>query len=518
MSSNDEDAIHLNDTPHHNTIAAKVSQSDKHKLQHQQLKPSQVKKCKIDVDNDDGIVYSDEKALNVYSGFSLLPSTVSTTRGKGCPSGTGTAAVKVDDEIGAFISTENKNNVIPTYVLDNTRTNIPRILWNDCISQRKPCVIDALPEELCDNRICNDDNANEKPLPLDMEVLVRVAGQELVQVERRLDAKEAFGQVRCTSRQCNMSVHDFCQALLGAKGDHSSDGHLLYLSTQEMDDDDNNNGNSTATAPCKQLLDNKIIPETLSWAGNLIRQSCNLWMGASATTPGINSARAHDDDKVGSTSSGLHHDFHDNFYILLHGRKSFRLFSPDCALHMKTYGKIHRIHPNGLISYVGSETLPNGLPLDDDQEDSDGEGLLFGIGNGFDRSTESDMDSDNDDNDNTSFPMTDGARDDFDEICGGPADDDSEQKPNNFSRIDLRGRSLEELKRDFDSFAEVHETVVHLKAGQSLYLPAGWFHEVTSKSSKGQYHMALNYWYHPPDNLDDFNCPYSDKERFTKNT
>lgn len=32
-----------------------------------------------------------------------------------------------------------------------------------------------------------------------------------------------------------------------------------------------------------------------------------------------------------------------------------------------------------------------------------------------------------------------------------------------------------------------------------LYLPAGWFHEV---SSFGSDHMAFNYWLHPPDNLD----------------
>ena len=28
-----------------------------------------------------------------------------------------------------------------------------------------------------------------------------------------------------------------------------------------------------------------------------------------------------------------------------------------------------------------------------------------------------------------------------------------------------------------------------------LYLPAGWFHEVSSLGA----HCALNYWFHPPD-------------------
>ena len=43
-----------------------------------------------------------------------------------------------------------------------------------------------------------------------------------------------------------------------------------------------------------------------------------------------------------------------------------------------------------------------------------------------------------------------------------------------------------------------------------LYLPAGWFHEVTSY---GQQHVALSYWMHPPDNLkpgpDGFQNPYT---------
>lgn len=46
-------------------------------------------------------------------------------------------------------------------------------------------------------------------------------------------------------------------------------------------------------------------------------------------------------------------------------------------------------------------------------------------------------------------------------------------------------------------------TEVELKAGQILYLPAGWLHEVTSFSDDSlQTHLALNYWFQPPDNLD----------------
>ena len=34
-------------------------------------------------------------------------------------------------------------------------------------------------------------------------------------------------------------------------------------------------------------------------------------------------------------------------------------------------------------------------------------------------------------------------------------------------------------------------------------MPCGWFHEVRSYgNSKEGGHLALNYWFHPPDNLD----------------
>lgn len=52
-------------------------------------------------------------------------------------------------------------------------------------------------------------------------------------------------------------------------------------------------------------------------------------------------------------SSGLHHDFHDNLYILLRGRKRFRLYPPTDAPNMYTHGILKRIHSNGRIVYEG---------------------------------------------------------------------------------------------------------------------------------------------------------------------
>ena len=56
---------------------------------------------------------------------------------------------------------------------------------------------------------------------------------------------------------------------------------------------------------------------------------------------------------VAGASSGLHHDFHDNLYILLRGRKRFRLYPPSEAPHMYTHGRPKKIYPNGRIVYDG---------------------------------------------------------------------------------------------------------------------------------------------------------------------
>jgi hypothetical protein len=54
--------------------------------------------------------------------------------------------------------------------------------------------------------------------------------------------------------------------------------------------------------------------------------------------------------------------------------------------------------------------------------------------------------------------------------------------------------------------------VIELSAGQMLYLPASWWHEVTSSSAgdSDPVHMAFNYWFYPPNKLDSFEQPYED--------
>ena len=49
---------------------------------------------------------------------------------------------------------------------------------------------------------------------------------------------------------------------------------------------------------------------------------------------------------------------------------------------------------------------------------------------------------------------------------------------------------------------------VTISAGQMLFIPAGWFHEVRSVGGGSDGHLAFNYWFHPPDGTS-FEKPYS---------
>ena len=48
---------------------------------------------------------------------------------------------------------------------------------------------------------------------------------------------------------------------------------------------------------------------------------------------------------------------------------------------------------------------------------------------------------------------------------------------------------------------------VTIKAGEMLYIPCGWFHEVRSTGGGKDGHLAFNYWFHPPDG-NSFEKPY----------
>ena len=101
--------------------------------------------------------------------------------------------------------------------------------------------------------------------------------------------------------------------------------------------------------------------------------------------------------------------------------------------------------------------------------------------------------------------------------CGAVSDDDDEHDdmalakddPPNFSQVDtsLSDDLLEEHFPHFIAARQRSEMIVTLQAGEMLFLPAGWFHEVKSVGPPPAGHLALNYWFHPPDGVS-FDKPY----------
>jgi hypothetical protein len=372
-------------------------------------------------------------------------------------------------------------------VLDKVEPTMePTDFFARYVSQRRPCILTGLPS-----------GVKGKDLPVTPDTLVEVAGDCKVQVEKRPDANQNFGQNRTPEQQVVWTVKDLVESLRGP------DREFYYLSTQQQEADDEEEKDQQYPVPCKQLLEKGHILPTLPLAGNLILQSCNIWMGAAV-----------------KSASGLHHDYHDNFYLLLAGRKQFRLYAPGDAEKMSLHGSIQCIYHNGLISYESNPSRADGTPLveedddnddDDDGGDDDSEEEVV-LGKGFDYQSDSDEEGDE--------AFGEQEVDDYDDLVeaedeastGGDAPksaaDHSPGRPDHFSAVDPTNSKVSEQYPDFKS---CRECIVDLEAGQCLYIPAGWFHFVTSSCESKNPHLALNYWYHPPDQLYQFMVPYRER-------
>ncbi len=84
-------------------------------------------------------------------------------------------------------------------------------------------------------------------------------------------------------------------------------------------------------------------------------------------------------------------------------------------------------------------------------------------------------------------------------------------EPPSFSTVDWT-LPADELREQFPKYAEAAMEEIEVRAGEMLYLPAGWFHLVESRGAdlRNLRHMALNYWVHPPDaGSGRFDAPYT---------
>mmetsp|Transcript_1078 Transcript_1078/g.2439 ORF Transcript_1078/g.2439 Transcript_1078/m.2439 type:complete len:568 (-) Transcript_1078:296-1999(-) len=419
--------------------------------------------------------------------------------------------------------------------------------WNCFVSQRKPVLLDG---HLMDA----DWKATAK---WDDAYLDKHAGDARVMVEQRDGPGGSYGQ----GRKVPMAFKDLLQRM--REGDDT-----LYLTTQQVSVSKRDGHPELWGEPlCRLTQDFTPCPSLM---GGLVPQQVNLWMGCA---------------KDGA-SSGLHHDFHDNLYVLMRGQKRFRLWAPSHAPSMRTAGKISKVHPNGRIVYEGQgniradgssasevalweacrsaeaavQAAEQGVAekrkgaaqaleaaearLEAALDAQLTHKLSMPKSSGSKKKAEGSEEEEEEgeessEEDDGSMDLLEGLQDDYmdedaaessqeEEKEGGHTGPDvrtgveeEEGDPPSFcTGIDL---SLpdEQLKAAFPGFpGKAAAMEVTLKAGQMLYLPAGWFHEVTSfspqlrKKGKGSKsaaatgapdaacgHMAVNLWFHPPDNL-----------------
>ncbi|KAI8469384.1 MAG: cupin-like domain-containing protein [Monoraphidium minutum] len=359
-------------------------------------------------------------------------------------------------------------------------------------------------------------------------------------VEVREGGLGAYGQ----GRKVSMAFGEFVKRV--AAGDTAH-----YLSAQQVAVAPDGHA-ELAAPPVAQLL--PLLPLRPPQVPHLVPQSINMWMGAA---PEGSSTGLHNDfhdnlyvllrppalapntpppldhappprllDRPAPrfprqpvrSSTGLHHDFHDNLYVLLRGRKRFRLFPPSALPCMYVRGAVARTHANGRVVYKGQgDVAADGSDAGEasrwlarraaEAAVAAAEAAAARGGRGAAaalRAAEARLEAILD------GELDGGGSDDYDDDClgatgsndhGGGVKHDGPPPPS-FSRVDMTLPPAE-LRRRFPRFPGARGAVVaEVAAGQCLYLPAGWFHEVTSYSEPGcATHLALNWWFHPPDNL-----------------
>ncbi len=453
----------------------------------------------------------------------------------------------------------NSNYQIPIIGDDNDEDLEPRKFYEKYVRRRRPVVIRRknLPNEL--EYLNRWMSSNED--------MLQKAGDEIIMVEKRPDKKDSFGR----GNEVSMSFSKFLE-LVQDKGDT-----LHYLTTQDVEA--NRDGRPELMSPFMKKLHssennnherNGSFPLQPTITGNLVPQNINLWMGNS----------------LDGASSGLHHDYHDNLYVVLRGTKQFRLYSPADTHNMYTRGKLVKVHTNGRINYEGEVTTAYGADPSSyaaalaqaakeeaeerlvaaekaveegkpgaEQELEEAEAMLD---KAMEAILDAEQEDDDDEEDEDAFCLETAKEEDVvgmtcnaDELSASSGEEQEEQdemdengtndglrrivdktvkNPNNFSKVDPSILdNMPRLQTDFPKILEAKAAFCECHAGDILYLPASWFHEVrsiskneTSTIAKG--HMAFNYWFHPPDAENDFDNPYTTdfwpndfKDRF-KNT
>jgi len=315
------------------------------------------KKVKPNQDKNDILLTKskgkDENKINEYGGW-CIQKTISTSEN-------GNNLNQSDDEIQRVVWDEEKLT--------------PEIFFRDYVSKRRPVVL--IPPKASSS---SSSPKSTSTIPTSFpylkwtpQYLKEKAGDAMVTVEQRehhdddddddqqqsqdsscptsysstkISTKRTFGQGKSTK----MTFASFIETIQNTNQNESD----VYLTTQDLHYDEEGRP-SILSSPCAELLGGEGkgggkeeeggFPLRPSILGNLIPMTINLWWGKSSS----------------GTSSGLHHDYHDNLYHLIKGTKTFALFSPKDACKLYTVGDIAKVHPNGRICYHQDHDDNNGV-------------------------------------------------------------------------------------------------------------------------------------------------------------
>ena len=242
----------------------------------------------------------------------------------------------------------------------------PAEFFTKYIATRTPCIFSFLPPEVDASSF------------LSLERLRVLAGDEEVEVEKRSgggEREKVEGKQKRKEEEEKEDGGDFGLAA-GPKirmkfaeilGSFERKETQYYLSTQSIAADPFGFPSSLYGPPLHSL--SSLFPLYLPLFEGLVLNNVNVWMGSYPPSPSPSSSPSllpsPSFSRPYGTGSGLHHDFHDNLYILLRGQKTFQLLPPSLAGTLPMYGNPVRVHPNGLIQYAGSEnmTRSDGVPM-----------------------------------------------------------------------------------------------------------------------------------------------------------
>lgn len=261
--------------------------------------------------------------------------------------------------------------------------------------------------------------------------------------------------------------------------------------------------------PLTNLIKTGKLPLRPKILETLAPQQINLWMGSSSSkTPKEKSINI--DPKApdlglgrqifgGGVSSGLHHDHSDNLYVPIKGSKRFTIFAPSDGQNLYTVGDIRKIYKTGVIDYKPNEKAPLWRPVRDD-------GAIVTEAYKWAKINHPKFEQIYD------VKQMEQEVEDEDERLNHAVPDVGLDPPS-FSKIPAAIVHLDKIKDDklrekltklaqkrWPKFFNCQSLTTDLKPGQMLYLPSGWFHEVSSFGDlkSDNIHIALNYWYSPP--------------------